>query len=166
MKKLILLLTLLLSFPSWAIELGETIPAFTLKDQQQNTVDSNSFKNNWTVLFFYPKAETPGCTKQACAFRDNIKVFNDMGVKIYGISVNSVEDQKKFAEKYNLKFPLLADHEAVVAKLFKVKMPLIDISKRWTFIIGPDLKVRDIGENVDPVLDSQRVIDTLKKLQK
>lgn len=88
-----------------------------------------------------------------------------MGVKVYGISVNSVEDQKKFAEKYKLSFPLLADEDAKVAKQFEVKRPLIDIAKRWTFIVGPDHKIYDIGEDVDPVLDSERVLTKLKELK-
>lgn len=166
MKIISLIATLLLSLSCYALNVGDTVPAFKLSDQNGNIVDGQSFKNKWTILFFYPKADTPGCTKQACAFRDNSTKITNLGAQIYGISVNSVKDQKKFFEKYKLNFPLLADEDAEVAKLFKVKRPLIDIAKRWTFIIGPENKVMDIGEDVDPVLDSERVINKLKELQK
>jgi len=155
-----------LSPTAFALSVGDTVPEFSLKDQNNKVVKSSDFKGKWTILFFYPKAETPGCTKQACAFRDNSKKITELGAQIYGISVNTVEDQKKFAEKYNLNFPLLADEDAKVAKLFKVKMPLIDIAKRWTFTINPENKIVDIGENVDPVLDSERVFTKIKELQK
>lgn len=165
MQRLIYLFILLYSFSSFALNKGDKVPSFSLKNQDGQTINSKDFENKWTVLFFYPKAETPGCTKQACAFRDNSKKIEELGAKIYGISVNTVKDQKKFAEKYKLNFQLLADEDAVVAKLFDVKRPIIDIAKRWTFIIDPDGKIADIGEDVDPVLDSERVISKLKELK-
>lgn len=164
MKKLFLLL-LLLSSQAFALSVGDKTPEFSLPDQDNNIIKSSDFNGKWTVLFFYPKADTPGCTKQACAFRDNSKKITELGAQIFGISVNSVEDQKKFSEKYKLNFPLLADKDAKVAKLFKVKWPLIDIAKRWTFTISPENKIVDIGEDVDPVLDSQRVIEKIQELQ-
>ena len=166
MKLTTLLSLLLFCLNAFALKVGDTAPSFTLADQTGQKVSSADFKNKWTVLFFYPKADTPGCTKQACAFRDNAKKFKEMNVNIYGISVNSVEDQKKFAEKYRLSFPLLADEDAKVAKMFEVKMPLIDIAKRWTFTLSPENKIVDIGEDVDPVLDSERVLAKIKELQK
>lgn len=165
MRSFITCFLILFTLNSFALDTGKEIPSFSLKNQEGEMVKSDDFKDKWTVLFFYPKADTPGCTKQACAFRDNSKKISEMGAQILGISINSVKDQKKFSEKYNLRFPLLADEEAKVAKLFEVKRPLIDIAKRWTFIIGPDLKIKDIGEDVDPVLDSERVISKLKELQ-
>lgn len=165
MKLITLLCSLLFCINAFALKVGDTAPSFTLADQAGQKVNSADFKNRWTVLFFYPKADTPGCTKQACAFRDNTKKFKEMGVNIYGISVNSVEDQKKFAEKYKLSFPLLADEDAKVAKMFEVKRPLIDIAKRWTFVLSPENKIVDIGEDVDPVLDSERVLTKIKELQ-
>lgn len=161
----IFLLLLLLSTSALALSVGDKVPDFTLPDQDNKSVQSSSFEGKWTVLFFYPKADTPGCTKQACAFRDNSKKITELGAQIYGISVNTVEDQKKFSEKYKLNFPLLADKDAKVAKLFGVKWPLIDIAKRWTFTISPDNKIVDIGEDVDPVLDSERVIKKIQELQ-
>lgn len=166
MLKTFLLSSLLISSSAWALKVGDSAPAFSLKDQSGKTVDSKSFKGKWTVLFFYPKADTPGCTKQACAFRDNSKEIMAQNASIFGISINSVKDQKNFAQKYQLNFPLLADEDAKVSKLYEVKRPLIDIAKRWTFIIDPENNIAEIAEDVDPVLDSQRVITSLKKLQK
>jgi len=166
MKTFLLISTLMFSFSIFAIEIGESIPQFTIQDHMNNTVRSDDFKNKWTVLFFYPKADTPGCTKQACAFRDNSKKITEMGVQIYGISINTVEDQKKFSEKYNLNFPLLADADAKVSKLFDVKRPFLPVAKRWTFIINPEGKIVDIGEDVDPVLDSERVVNRIKEIKK
>ncbi len=103
------------------IETGSIIPVFTLKDQNGNLFDVTTVlgKKN-LVIYFYPKDDSPGCTKEACYFRDQYDVFNEMGAMIIGISGQSVESHKKFAEKYRLTYTLLSDEGNKIRKLFGV----------------------------------------------
>jgi len=148
------------------LKVGDPAPLFSLQNQQGQVFDLASRKDKWTVLYFYPKADTPGCTKQACAFRDNIKKVTEQGAEVFGISVNSVAAQAKFHDKYHLVFDLLADENGDVVKKYGTKMPILNISKRWTFIIGPDLKIKAMHKDVDPAMDAQKVADDLKALKK
>lgn len=141
--------------------MGDLAPKFQLLNQDGENFDLISRKGHWTVLYFYPKSDTPGCTKQACAFRENIFQLREKGAEVYGISVNSVADQKKFHLQHKLNFDLLADSNGDVAKLYGTKMPLLNISKRWTFIIDPNLKVRSIDKDVDPTKDPTNVAQKL-----
>lgn len=148
------------------LKAGSTAPDFSLKDQDGNTFKlSDRMGKGWTVLYFYPKADTPGCTQQACAFRDSIKLIRAKGAEIYGVSVDTQKDQKAFHKKHKINFPLLCDEEAKVSELYGVKIPVIGIAKRWTFIIDPQLKIRNIDKNVDPSADAKKtaaLIETLK----
>lgn len=147
-------------------KVGDPAPLFELKNQ-----DDKLFKladrrdQGWTVLYFYPKAETPGCTKQACAFRDAVEQIRQLKAEVYGISTDSVSSQAKFHKHHQLKFDLLADPDAIATKKYDVKMPLINMSKRWTFILDPELKIRWINDKVDPVQDAKMVSEKLKELQ-
>lgn len=167
--KLFTLTTVLLSTLTIAkaeINIGDKAPPFKVQDQTGKSFNLEDRKGQWTVLYFYPKAETPGCTAQACAFRDNIKKITDQGAEVFGISVNSVKDQKKFAEKHNINFTLLADANGDVTQLYGTKMPLLKMSKRWTYIIDPELTIRDVNKDVDPVTDAKRVADRISELKK
>lgn len=168
MKSLFLILGSLFSIGTKAAEpaIGTVAPAFSLKNQAGQEFKLASRKGQWTVLYFYPKSETPGCTKQACAFRDSIKVIRALGAEVFGVSVNSVSDQAKFHEHYSLTFDVLADEDGAVTKLYGAKMPALTMAKRWTFIIDPDLNVRAIDKSVDPVKDPDHVAAKLKELQK
>ena len=117
------------------------------------------------MLYFYPKADTPGCTKQACAFRDSIKLIREQNAEVYGISTDNVESLQAFQQKYHLNFPLLSDPDAAVTEAYGVKMPIVKYAKRRTFIIDPQLVIRKIDEDVDPALDAQHVAETLRTLQ-
>jgi peroxiredoxin Q/BCP len=104
-----------------AIKVGDLIPEFTLPDQTGNLFDIKSvFGNKKLVIYFYPKDDSPGCTKEACYFRDLYDVFNQADALIIGISGQSVESHKKFAEKYRLSYTLLSDKENKIRKLFGV----------------------------------------------
>jgi peroxiredoxin Q/BCP len=144
---------------------GSAAPDFSLPNQSGKNFDLQSRKGSWTVLYFYPKAETPGCTKQACAFRDNIEKIRKLGAQVYGVSVNSVDDQEQFSKNHHLNFDLLADKDAKVTELYGTKMWALKMSKRWTFILDPDLKIRSIEKDVDPVKDADKVADKIKELQ-
>ena len=147
------------------LKLGDPAPGLKLKTDSGADFDLKSRKGEWTVLYFYPKADTPGCTKQACAFRDNIAIIRKLGAEIYGVSADSVETVNNFKKKHSLNFVLLADPGLDAIKAYGTKMPVINISKRWTFVIGPDLRIRAIEKDVDPVLDAERVAAMLKDLQ-
>lgn len=148
------------------LKVSDSAPLFKAKTHDAKDFDLLSRKGAWTVLYFYPKADTPGCTKQACAFRDNIKKIRDQGAEVYGVSADSVQDQAAFHKKHSLNFPLIADEKGKVVELYGTKMPIMKMSKRWTFIIDPELKVRAIEKDVDPAFDSQRVANQIAELKK
>jgi len=124
---------------------GDKAPAFTLKDQHGATVslaDFNGRKN--VVVYFYPKDDTPGCTKESCSFRDQYTAFTDIGAEVLGISSDSEQSHKKFAEKYRLPFPLLADAGGAVRKQFKVPKSLGLLPGRVTFVIDKQGVIRHV----------------------
>ncbi len=148
-------------------KLGETAPDFKSQTQDGKPFQLADRKGKgWTVLFFYPKAGTPGCTKQACAFRDSIKVIRNQNAEVYGISADTVEEQAKFHKDHNLAFTLIADPNASVIGKYGAKMEGHNLSKRWTFILDKDLKVRWFDDNVDPVMDAKKVGEKLASFQK
>ncbi len=155
---------------TYAADLKINDPAPEFKAQNQNgsqfDLSSRKGKGKWTVLYFYPKAGTPGCTKQACAFRDSLKKIKDLGAEVYGISADSVADQAQFYKEHKLNFDLLADPEDKVVDLYGTKMPMLKMSKRWTFILDGDLKIRDLMKDVDPMIDSERVAKVIADLKK
>lgn len=146
---------------------GSPAPQFELKNQDGKTFKLADRKGvGYTVLFFYPKAGTPGCTKQACAFRDSIKVIRDKGAEVYGISADEVAEEKKFHDEHKMTFDLLSDPDDKVISLYGVKMPVVKMAKRQTFILDKDLVIRAHFEDIDPALDAKNVakaIDDLKK---
>lgn len=146
------------------LQVGDPAPSVELLTSESEKFNLMERKGKWTVLYFYPKADTPGCTKQACAFRDNVEKIRKLDAEVYGVSADDVNDLKKFKEKHKLNFPLLADPKRKVIEAFGAAMPLLPVSKRWTFIIGPDLKVAAIEKDVDPAKDAQQVAQKLKSL--
>jgi peroxiredoxin Q/BCP len=149
------------------LKVNDPAPTFKTQTHEGQEFDLASRKGKWTVLYFYPKADTPGCTKQACAFRDSLATIRDQGADVFGISSDSVSAQAAFHKKHRLNFTLLADAKGEVVKLYGTKMPLIpmSISKRWTFVIGPELTIRAIDKDVDPVLDSERTAALITELK-
>jgi peroxiredoxin Q/BCP len=163
-----LLLSSFVSLSAYAnsIKVGDTAPTFSLKTQDGKDFNLDSRRGKgWTVLFFYPKAGTPGCTKQACAFRDSVKVIRAEGAEVYGISADSSTEQAKFHAEHKLSFDLIADPDAQAIEKYGVKMKTLNLAKRWTFILDPELKVRSINENVDPAMDAQKVSQELVALK-
>jgi peroxiredoxin Q/BCP len=147
------------------IKVGDPAPGINLKTDEGKDFNLKDRTGQWTVLYFYPKAGTPGCTKQACAFREGISQIRTLGAELFGVSSDSVEALRKFKANHNLNFTLLADPGLDVIRRYGTKMPLLSMSKRWTFIIDPDLKIRAIEKDVDPVLDAKRVAEMLKELR-
>lgn len=148
-----------------APKVGDMALLFVAKTQEGTSFDLASRKGSWTVLYFYPKAETPGCTKQACTLRDNIEKIRHQGAEVFGVSSDTVEAQASFYKKHNLNFTLLADPEDKVIRMYGTKMPLLKLSRRWTFIIDPELKIRKISKDVDPVLDSEKMAAQIEQLK-
>ena len=118
--------------------IGDRIPDFILKDQNNTDFDIGDFRGQQIlVIYFYPKDDTPGCTTEACSFRDEYEVFTDLNVKVIGISSDDVNSHKKFAEKYNLPFTLLADTKKKVRKLFGVPKSFLGmVPGRVTYIVN------------------------------
>ncbi|MCX6127292.1 MAG: peroxiredoxin [Proteobacteria bacterium] len=147
--------------------IGKPAPSFELKNQDGKVFKLIDRKDQgFTVLFFYPKAGTPGCTTQACAFRDSVKVIRDKGAEVYGISLNNIAAQKKFHEEHKLTFDLLADGDGKVIKEYGVNMPIVGVAKRQTFILDKNLIIREHFEDVDPAVDAKNVAAAIEKLRK
>src|SRR5208283_4151884 len=116
------------------VKVGDTAPNFYgLTSDGSKLTDFRGRKN--VVLYFYPKDDTPGCTKEACSFRDNLRTIRDMGAEVVGVSLDSVDSHKKFAEKYHLPFPLVSDGEKHIAKAYGVLRDTGTSTERVTFLI-------------------------------
>ncbi len=146
---------------------GQPAPAFKLQDQDGKWHSLADYKGKWVAIYFYPKDDTPGCTTQACSFRDNIFAFNKEGAVILGISVDDVESHKKFAEKHGLPFTLLADADKAVTKEYGVlkSYGVMELAKRETFLIDPQGRVAKHYESVDPEQNSKIVLEDIKELK-
>ena len=149
------------------LKIGDDAPSFTLPDSQDNQVSLNDYKGKWAVLYFYPKDDTPGCTKEACQFRDDFKTLEALGAKVVGISVDDSFSHRKFAEKYNLPFPLLSDASGEVADRYGAlnNFLIIKLAKRYTYLINPEGKIVKIYHSVNTSKHSQEIIEDLKKLK-
>jgi peroxiredoxin Q/BCP len=145
--------------------IGAKAPTFTLDTDSGTKLALHSRQGKWTVLYFYPKDDTPGCTKQACAFRDHIELIRKQNAEVYGISTDDAKSHAAFRDKHRLNFPLLADLGGQVAKQYGADR-VGGFSRRYTFIIGPGLEVRWIETDVDPALNAKQVAAQLAKLQK
>ena len=131
------------------IEVGKKAPAFTLKDQAGKTHKLSEYAGRPVILYFYPKDDTPGCTKEACSFRDNLPRFKTSKAAIFGVSILDEASKAKFAKKYDLNFPLLADADHAVAEKYGVWQEKSNYGKKYmgivrtTYLIGPDGKVAE-----------------------
>lgn len=168
-RKTALFLLSLVSFSAVADELkiGQAAPEFALKDQHGNTIQLADQQGKWVVLYFYPKNDTPGCTKEACSFRDNINRLIQQQAVILGVSLDDTDSHKEFANKYNLPFSLLSDGDGDVAKQYDALMDfkLFRFAKRHSFIIDPDGKLAKIYRDVDPQEHVREVMADLNQLQ-
>jgi peroxiredoxin Q/BCP len=150
-----------------APSVGQPAPAFKLQDQDGKWHSLADYKGKWVALYFYPKDDTPGCTTQACGFRDNVFAFNKEGAVILGISVDDVASHKAFAEKHGLPFALLADADKAVAKTYGVlrNYGVMEVARRDTFLVDPQGRVAKHYESVKPDGHSQAVLDDIKALK-
>ncbi|WP_108246135.1 thioredoxin-dependent thiol peroxidase [Muricauda brasiliensis] len=136
------------------LKVGDKVPDFSAKDQDGNTINLSDYKGKKLVVFFYPKANTPGCTAEACNLRDNYKELQAQGYELLGVSADSEKKQSNFKNKYEFPFPLLADEDHTVINTFGVWGPKkfmgreYDGIHRTTFVVDGDGKVENLIEKV------------------
>lgn len=149
------------------LKVGQQAPAFSLSDSQHSIHALSDYQQQWLVLFFYPKDNTPGCTVEACHFRDDYADISATGTKILGISTDSVESHSNYISKQSLPFPLLSDSSGSMSRLYDslFKLGPIKFCKRHSFIINPEGKVAKTYYKVKPSSHSQEVLADLKVLQ-
>ena len=147
---------------------GNAAPAFTTKDAAGHTVKLKDFKGQKVVLYFYPKDDTPGCTKEACSFRDDFAVFKKRGINVFGISPDSEASHKKFAEKYKLPFTLLVDPDHTIADAYGtygqkkfMGRTYMGIHRR-TFLIDEKGKIKKVFEKVKPEDHAREVLEAFE----
>lgn len=161
-------LLVLMSFAAMAEQVGAGAPApdFELADQDGDVHSIEDYRGKWVALYFYPKDDTPGCTTEACEFRDNIFAFRNANCEILGVSLDDEESHKDFAEKHGLPFPLLADTEGVAADAYGVKTERfgMTMAKRETFLIDPEGNIAKHYAQVDPESHSAEILEDLKHL--
>ena len=149
-----------------APKVGDKAPNFSLQDQNNITHTLSDYEGQWIVLYFYPKDDTPGCTTQACDFRDAVKRIIASKAVLFGLSVDSVRSHKFFAEKYNLPFSLLADETGEVSELYDSLSSFFRVANRNTFIVDPEGNIAKIYLSVNPKTHSEMVLNDLNRLQK
>ena len=145
------------------LKTGSKIPEFETVDQQGNSIGSKAIKGKPAVIYFYPKDDTPGCTVEACEFRDNISQFREKGVNVFGVSVDDQKSHKKFEEKFNLNFPLLVDSSKKISEQFGVLGERS--AKRVTFIVDSKGTVVYVYPKVSPKGHTEEVMNKLKELK-
>jgi peroxiredoxin Q/BCP len=154
------------------LNINDKAPEFTLQDENGNDISLKSLRGKVVVLYFYPRADTPGCTVEACEFRDTYKQMQKTGAVLLGISPDTPKAQKKFQEKFKLPFSLLADADKKVAVAFDVLKEKNMYGKkvigvvRTTFIIGPDGRIQHIFPKVKPEGHAEEVLAYLKESAK
>ncbi len=147
-------------------EVGKPAPDFNLPDQHGKMHTLQDYRGKWLVLYFYPKDDTPGCTQQACAFRDDLNHITELGAQVVGVSVDDSASHAAFAKKYNLPFPLLADKTTETAERYGSLMNLIfmKVARRYTFLIDPQGNVSKVYLSVETSRHSKQIIEDLQKL--
>lgn len=139
------------------LQIGDKAPEFALEDNQGNILATPDLINKWSVLYFYSNDDTPGCTKEACVFRDSLEEYKKRGIGVYGISADSAESHRRFQAKYNLPFPLLSDPTRQTIEAFGAKEDTGG-TKRMTYVIRPDAYIAAIFPNVDPAVHAAEIL--------
>lgn len=143
------------------INLNDKAPDFTSIDQNEQSHTLSDYLGKWVVLYFYPKDNTPGCTKEACSFRDNLSELKNLAV-VFGVSSQGLESHQKFASKFELNFPILVDQDKTIIDLYGADG--LVMPKRVTFLIDPDGIIKKIYPKVKVDNHAEQVIEDLKEL--
>ena len=170
MHKLFAVLILVFTMPAAqaaAPAVGEMAPDFRLQDQNGEWQSLEKYRDQWVVLYFYPKDDTPGCTTEACSFRDDIYRYKAAGAAVLGVSLDDMTSHQEFAEKYELPFPLLADIDHDASRKYGVLTTLgaMKFAKRETFLIDPQGRIARHYPDVDPEAHAAVVLDDLASLR-
>lgn len=152
-----------------SVKAGDIAPDFTLMDETGSPQTLTSYRGNYVVLYFYPKDDTPGCTTEACNFRDDYSAYQETGITILGVSPDSTQSHAKFKAKYNLPFPLLADEDHKICDLYGTWGPKKFMGRsyegvlRTTFLIDPEGKIIKVFEKVKPAEHSKEVLAEISR---
>jgi thioredoxin-dependent peroxiredoxin len=150
------------------LKVTQKAPAFTLPDQDGVMHTLKDYRGQWVLIYFYPKDDTPGCTKEACALRDEFPTFGKLKAKIFGVSADTVASHKKFATKYKLPFTLLADQEKTMIESYGVWQKKKFMGREYmgiarsSFLINPEGTIEKIYEKVNPLTHADEVLADLK----
>lgn len=147
------------------LKVGQVAPDFNLPDQNGKSHKLSDYYGKWLVLYFYVKDNTPGCTKQACKFRDDFHELRNLGAEIVGISVDGSASHANFAKKYSLPFPLLADSKGKTARRYDSIWSIIGMAKRNTYLIDPEGRIARIYLSASASRNSIEIIEDLKKMK-
>ena len=153
--------------PDLKLKEGDVAPEFAAATNDGNRISLSDFKGKHVVLYFYPRDDTPGCTKEACAFRDEFPAFKAKGAVVLGVSTDPVKAHAKFVEKYKLPFTLLADEEKKIVQAYGVWGEKSFLGRKYqgtyrvTFLIGPDGKIRKVWPTVKPAEHAKEVLAAL-----
>lgn len=151
--------------------LNKIAPDFKTEDQDGKIHKLSDYRGKWILIYFYPKDDTPGCTKEACAIRDMMPNFKKLGLKVFGVSTQDVKSHKKFAEKYDLPFTLLVDEDKKIVNKYSVWAKKKFMGReymgtlRQSFLINPKGKIVKVYENVKPETHAEEILEDLKKLK-
>jgi peroxiredoxin Q/BCP len=145
------------------LSIGDTAPNFSVKDTNGNTVTLSDYAGKTVVLYFYPKDDTPGCTKEACSFRDNYNQYLSQGITVFGISMDDEASHQAFTAKFNLPFPLLADVAGAITKAYDVEGERngMRYSQRVTYVIGGDGKINKVYTSVQTETHATDVLSAI-----
>lgn len=137
---------------------GNRAPDFELSDHRGEPVRLSDYRGQRVVLYFYPKADTPGCTKEACSFRDAYDELEEQGVAVFGVSTDSVDELEAFAKKYGLPFRLLADPDGEVAEAYESLASGTPVAHRNTFVINEEGQIASVYEGVSPEGHAEEIL--------
>jgi peroxiredoxin Q/BCP len=138
---------------------GQPLPQIDLTAEDGSHLGRDDLAGQRTVLYFYPKDDTPGCTKEACAFRDRMGDYGEAGVKVYGVSLDSPESHREFREKYGLNFPLLTDEDGRAAEALGILRDNGEVANRVTFLLTPDGNVAKVYPEVSPETHADEILE-------
>ena len=150
------------------LEIGKKAPEFSVRYQEGKTVKLSDFKGKNIILYFYPKDDTPGCTKEACNFRDSYDIFRKNGIEILGVSKDSADSHKKFIGKYNLPFKLLSDEDGKICEKYGAWVEKSLYGRKYigiartTFLIDKEGKIKHIFRNVNPEQHDKEILEMFK----
>ena len=153
--------------PTANLAAGDAAPGFLLTDQNGAVHQLSDYRGRWLVLYFYPKDDTPGCTREACRFRDDIASIRSLNAEVVGISVDDTASHAAFAAKYHLPFPLLADKDGNTAAAYGALLKLgpLRLARRHTFIVAPGGRIAQAFRQIDPERHALEIAQALRALQ-